>query len=412
MTIPSGGYARSDGSHEPGEPTSGEPTSGERTAYESNPREPDNQDEHNNSSNPEPHESSNSRNPRNPRNTSHHEQHDEYDEYDEDLNEEDDEKYWRNAEDTEPQDTEPGHTAPKRTDRSTPRDPSLRRLAFTDARRAYHFPAVILPILLMALATWGTSDGMRDIHGDRPFGALPMLTPAILSVWWAARGAFERSPTPVGVVLRIVSSSLYVPIPLIAGITLSIAGMWLVPANRAMVEGASSHYWWPKILGSQIIKTGTASLGEQMLVTGFMAFLIASFAGLMACIFILLPAVSLRRRGAAFGATLPGQGNSAAYVFLGFAAMVAGGSLLVVFGDGLRFAHVRQWTLAQSHSGWNIGEFDSADWTVVLWCAGLLLIVAGLAVFLRGLYRALRAGDRAPLTHGGYVPRAPEEEHP
>ncbi len=315
--------------------------------------------------------------------------HGEYDEYDERRIAEEDETSWGNPPGTA---ENPGMSEnPGTTDGSAPRAPSLWLLALSDARRAYRFPAVILPILLMALATWGTSDGMRDIHGDRFFGALPMLTPAVLSAWWVIRGALERGPTPVGLILRMISAILYVPIPLVAGITLSIAGMWLIPANRAMVEGASSHYWWPKMLGSAIIKTGTASLGEQMLVTGFMAFLIASFAGLITSIFILLPVVSLRRKGAAFGVTLPGQGNSAAYVFIGFAVIVAGGALLIFFGDGLRFSHLREWMSIQSHNGWSIAEFGSADWAMALWTAGLLMIVAGFAIFLRGLYRGLRA---------------------
>ncbi|MFT3944533.1 MAG: hypothetical protein QM705_12045 [Ancrocorticia sp.] len=281
-----------------------------------------------------------------------------------------------------------------------PRDPSIWRLAFTDARRAYRFPALLLPIFLMAVAAAGAADGIRDVHGDYLLGALPMFAPAVLSVWWAVRGAFERELTLPSLLVRLLSASLYVPIPLIASILCSVAGVWSVPANRAFLDGAS-HYWWSKTLGSAIIKTGTAPLGEQLLITGLMGLVIASFAGLMASIFILLPVVALRRREV-FGFTLTGQGNTAAYVFDGFAMIVAGGALVIFFGEGLRFSHVREWISTQSHDGWNIGEFGSADWVVVAWAAGLLLIVTGFAVFSRGLQRALRAWNRASHDGVGY----------
>ena len=291
------------------------------------------------------------------------------------------------------------------------RSPSLWRLAFTDAHRAYRFPALLLPIFLLAVAAAGAADGIRDVHGDRLLGALPMFVPAVLAVWWAVRGAFERELTTVSLIVRLLSASLYVPIPLIVSILCSIAGVWSVPANRAFLEGAVTHYWWSKTLGPAIIKTGTASLGEQLLITGVMGLIIASFAGLIASIFILLPVVALRRRDI-FGLTLPGQGNSAAYVFDGFAMIVAGGALVIVFGEGLRFNHVREWVRFRSENGWNISEFASADWTVVLWASGLLLIATGFAVFLRGFYRALRAGERAALRPGEHVVSAVKEAHP
>ena len=291
------------------------------------------------------------------------------------------------------------------------RSPSLWRLAFTDAHRAYRFPALLLPTFLLAVAAAGAGDGIRDIHGDRLLGALPMFVPAVLAVWWAVRGAFERELTTVSLIVRLLSASLCVPIPLIVSILCSIAGVWFVPANRAFLEGAATHYWWSKTLGSAIIKTGTASLGEQLLITGVMGLVIASFAGLIASIVILLPVVALRRRDV-FGLTLPGQGNSAAYVFDGFAMIVAGGALVIVFGEGLRFNHVREWVRFRSENGWNISEFASADWTVVLWASGLLLIATGFAVFLRGFYRALRAGERAALRPGEHVVSAVKEAHP
>lgn len=176
------------------------------------------------------------------------------------------------------------------------RGPSLWRLAFTDARRAYRFPTLLLPMFLLAVAAAGAADGIRDVHGDRLLGALPMFVPAVLAVWWAVRGAFERELTTVSLIVRLLSASLYVPIPLIVSILCSIAGVWSVPANHAFLEGAVTHYWWSKTLGSAIIKTGTASLGEQLLITGVMGLVIASFAGLIASIFILLPVVALRRR--------------------------------------------------------------------------------------------------------------------
>ena len=136
----------------------------------------------------------------------------------------------------------------------------------------------------------------------------------------------------------------------------------------------------------------------------------AVLAGLIASIFILLPVVALRRREV-FGLTLPGQGNSAAYVFDGFAMIVAGGALVIVFGEGLRFKHVREWVRFWSENGWNISEFASADWTMVLWASGLLLIATGFAVFLRGLYRALRAEDQASHDNDvGYERAIVEEE--
>ncbi len=290
------------------------------------------------------------------------------------------------------------------------RGPSLWRLAFTDARRAYRFPTLLLPMFLLAVAAAGAADGIRDVHGDRLLGALPMFVPAVLAVWWAVRGAFERELTTVSLIVRLLSASLYVPIPLIVSILCSIAGVWSVPANRAFLEGAVTHYWWSKTLGSAIIKTGTAPLGEQLLITGLMGLVIASFAGLIASIFILLPVVALRRRDV-FGLTLPGQGNSAAYVFDGFAMIVAGGALVIVFGEGLRFNHVREWVRFRSENGWNISEFASADWTMVLWASGLLLIATGFAVFLRGLYRALRAEDQASHDNDvGYERAIVEEE--
>ncbi len=271
------------------------------------------------------------------------------------------------------------------------KEPSAWYLALADARQAYRFPAVILPILLLALAAWGASDGINDTHGDRGYGALPMIAPAVLAVWWSVRGAFMRDLTVMKLAVRMISASLYAPVPLIAGILLSMVGLWLVPANRAILDGAASHHWWQKIMGSAIIKTGTASLGEQLLITGLMGLLIASFAGLMASILFLLPMVSLRRSRSIFGFTIPGQGNTAGFVFGGFAVMTTGLALLVALGEDMGFWQLHEWIELQSRDGWNVAEFGTADWQTAGWGCGVLLVTLGTVLIAGGIVAALSA---------------------
>ena len=271
------------------------------------------------------------------------------------------------------------------------KEPSQWFLALADARRAYRFPAVILPILLLVLAAWGASDGIHDVGGDRGYGALPMIAPAVLAVWWSVRGAFIRDLTVLKLNIRMIAASMYAPVPLIAAILLSMLGLWLVPANRALLDGAASHYWWQKTLGSSFIKTGTAPIGEQLLITGLMGLVIASFAGLMASILILLPMVSLRRTRSIFGFTIPGQGNTAGYVFGGFALMTAGLALLVGFGEGSGFGQLRHWIEVQVRDGWNVADFGPADWQTAGWAGGFLLAALGTLVIAGGIVSALRA---------------------
>ena len=134
-----------------------------------------------------------------------------------------------------------------------PRRPAVWAAAIKDVAQAYHFPTLLLPLLLLVVMGFGSYDSMHDARGDRMLGALPMFAPAVLSIWWSIRGAFMKEPS-IGRLLARIYSGAYGSIPLILG------GM-LTTAVGSTLAGA-----WVGVIASSSPSTSAAAIrrGERM----------------------------------------------------------------------------------------------------------------------------------------------------
>ena len=275
-----------------------------------------------------------------------------------------------------------------------PRRPAVWAAAIKDVAQAYHFPTLLLPLLLLVVMGFGSYDSMHDARGDRMLGALPMFAPAVLAIWWSIRGAFMKEPS-IGRLLARIYSGAYGSIPLILGGMLTTAVLWQVPSNRAAVEGASWHYWWAKVLGSASVKTGTASLGEQVLLIGLMGWLIAAFAGMMTVFILVIPIVGIRRSREVFGAELPNQRRAVGYITVGFAILVVGIALVALGGPDMSFAAAGEWLRGEGSTG--TGTVVE-DWMALAWIFGIGAMILSAIVIGMGFIHGYRdPGERPDL---------------
>ena len=278
-----------------------------------------------------------------------------------------------------------------------PRKPAVWAAAIKDAAQAYRFPTLLLPLLLLVVMGIGSYDSMHDVRGDRMLGALPMFAPAVLAIWWSIRGAFMKEPN-IGRLLARIYSGAYGSIPLILGGMLTTTVLWQVPSNRAAVEDASWHYWWAKIFGSASVKSGTASLGEQLLITGLVGLLIAAFAGMLTVFVLVLPIVGIRRSREVFGAELPNQRRAVGYITVGFAILVVGIALVVLGGPDMSFAAAGEWLSGDGSVGSAGTGFGAEDWMALGWIFGVGAMILSAVVIGIGFIHGFRdPGERPDL---------------
>lgn len=161
-------------------------------------------------------------------------------------------------------------------------------------RYFYTKKQLLFVLSLLVLSFYGIIDSFHDIHGQRFFGALPIILPGVLAIWQTL-SILKRDnndlTTPI-VVKWVSFTAVLGALPFIAMNILFTYVAWLIPANRLLIGATNYHSYWEGSIGSQLLKTG---------VIGFVAQIIGS---ILATMIILLPVLAKRKPEAVIEGTI------------------------------------------------------------------------------------------------------------
>ncbi len=266
--------------------------------------------------------------------------------------------------------------ATKRRDRATASNVQLS--AFEDAISAYRWPALLVPIVLLVLATLGSLDAIRDVDGVRSLGYAPVLACCLMTAWWAVSIVFERPTTTDKLVARGIAASMLVQIPLVLANALVAMLLYLTPPIREFVD-------W----NSYRLEFWSDGLFFQLAIIPFLSYFFGAVTGLFTVLVVVFPAMvfidpDVLKKGSKLEGYRPDtwRENYVGYVFLGLSALVVGLVTKMLLARNVAFADVLSWFRQES------GSPHSSE--VFLWILGVALLGLALSLISYGILKTAK----------------------
>ena len=270
-----------------------------------------------------------------------------------------------------------------------PKHPFLEDVAF-----AYRFPMILMPIALAVLSAWGYYVQFRDADGEHFIGNFPIMSAAVMAFWWAVLWLLQRRYAMFSLLVRVITSSLLVFIPLLVMNALSLFVLWCIPANRAAIVASQAanhdfHYFWSEPLGMQILLGLLAGYG------------IAGFVGLATQLIVVLPVVSWTQPDVVTaGSTMEfipdgrRRASTASFLFTGLGLLTLGLIFKIMLARSVDLDFVKHWIARRQYYGWNtVVPWEGYDREILCWIVGVALIVVGVVLLIWACVRTVRGSS-------------------
>ncbi|GIN73757.1 hypothetical protein J14TS2_42320 [Bacillus sp. J14TS2] len=236
-------------------------------------------------------------------------------------------------------------------------------------KKVYLGRNLIIVFFILALSVWGTIDSFFDANGDRLLGAVPLITPALLSAWYLVSilRQKERQDTP-NIIRKFFNASATISLPIIVVNVLVLLIAWMIPSLRVAVENyEGDHYWWDGSVNMQIMLTGLIGLLGQAL------------GALFTMLLIVLPVLAIKNPKAVTGGSeiekiedKEKSNKITKTIYIGLGIFILG-LILIFITDGMDFK------LAGLRLSM-ILEFGYAPMRWIIWLLGKALFIIGIAL--------------------------------
>lgn len=247
-------------------------------------------------------------------------------------------------------------------------------------KKMYSGRNLLIVFIILALSIWGTIDSFFDANGNRVLGAVPLITPALLSAWYLVSilREKEQQDTP-NIVKKFLNATATISLPIVIVNVLVLLIAWMIPSIRTLVENYEGyHYWWDGSINMQIMLTGLVGLVGQGL------------GALFAMLVIVLPVLAIKKPEAVAGGSnieriedKEKSNKIARNLYIGLSIFMLG-LILIFTTDGMDFK------LASLRLNM-ILEFGYAPMRWIIWLLGKALFIIGIALVAKACISVLAA---------------------
>lgn len=247
-----------------------------------------------------------------------------------------------------------------------------------EALEAYRWPALLVPIVLLVLATLGSLDAIRDVDGARSFGYAPVLACCLMTAWWVVSIVFDRPATTDKLVARGIAASMLVQIPLVLANALVAVLLYLTPPIRGFVD-----------LNSYRLEFWSDGLLFQLAIIPFLSYFFGAVTGLFTVLVVVFPAMvfidsDVLQKGSKLEGCRPDiwRENYVGFVFLGLSALVVGLVTKMLLARNVAFSDVLSWFRQEPES--------PHSFEVFLWILGVALLGLALSLMSYGILKTAK----------------------
>lgn len=250
---------------------------------------------------------------------------------------------------------------------------SFRRLAWEEIQRAYRWPRTWFPLLLFALASWGTWDSFHDGAGDRVYGTFTLLAPVALASCYVIALGWAKGITFGLAIGRTVILGIALPIPLTVANALFFIIAWMVPANRAAYENYDRNHYYMH------------DFGEHLMITTIGTVVMSGAVALLVLILVTLPIIVLRAPVDVAEETRVGRVRSVRIRKVSISLIVCGLSVFLLGGILAIATRGTDRIVREFRFIWRAIQEDRASTEELVWFIGMLISAAGGAAIVCGL---------------------------
>ncbi|MCW4457499.1 hypothetical protein [Microbacterium sp. MPKO10] len=162
---------------------------------------------------------------------------------------------------------------------------STRSPFWTLVRAETSIVTVVLGIVAITAATFGTIDSLTDAGGDRVTGSFAIVAPSVIAAWACVEAAWR--PSPHALHIRLLVRCLVLPLPVAVASAVETAVVTGLPTAQRIIDEAAAahndfHYYW-----------GDGSGALAGVWTLFGGYGVGAFIGLMTFLIITFPLVAI-----------------------------------------------------------------------------------------------------------------------